>query len=167
LAKLKLFKTVSNFVRDYDCLGGLIWLAVGIFFCIGSIKYKLGNFKVPGPGFMPFIAWGLLGLFGLVLILSSKRKLESDEEEKDGGMWAGHNWKRVIFTLMALFCYGIILEYLGFLTTTFLFLLFLFKLTEPRKWIMPLLMSGVTVILSYLVFALWLKSSFPKGILGF
>jgi hypothetical protein len=68
---------------------------------------------------------------------------------------------------VALFAYGFLLELVGFLVTTFLFLLFLFKVPEPKGWAIPLVISGVAVIASYFIFAVWLKSAFPKGIFGF
>lgn len=157
-----------KFHEKSDPVGGLIWLVLGVCFCIGSIKFRLGNFEKPGPGFMPFISGALLGLFGLILMVSSiVQRLRVEEEQDDKEAWVKENRKKVVLILIALFGYGFLLELLGFLVTTFIFLFFLFKLTEPKRWAMPLVISGITVILSYLFFAIWLKSSFPRGILGF
>jgi putative tricarboxylic transport membrane protein len=117
---------------------------------------------------MPFITGALLGLFGLILMASSiVKSLRVEGELDDKEIWVKGNWIKVLFTLIALFGYGFLLELLGFLVTTCIFLFFLFKLNEPKRWAMPLVISGITVILSYLFFAIWLKSPFPKGILGF
>ena len=72
-----------------------------------------------------------------------------------------------LLTVVILFGYILVLEPLGFLVTTFVSLLLLFKLSEPRKWVTPVLLSGVTAVLSYLVFSVWLQCQLPKGVLRF
>jgi putative tricarboxylic transport membrane protein len=155
-------------MKKYDRVGGLIWTILGILLCIGSVQLRLGNFNKPGPGFIPFLSGAFLILFGLILTLVTFLK-ESGEEEKTRNekIWVKENWKRIFYPLFALFGYILLLDHVGFLITTFLFLFFLFKLTVPKRWTMPLILSGGTVILSYLIFSVWLKCQFPKGILNF
>lgn len=152
----------------HDRVGGLIWTVLGILICIGSVKLRLGNFHKPGPGFMPFLSGVLLGLFGLILMFSTLlKRLEEEEEIKDRKIWVKGNWKNFLFSLSALFGYVLLLEPIGFILTTFLFLFFLIKIIEPKGWLMPLIISGATVTSSYLIFTLWLKLQFPKGIFIF
>jgi len=155
-------------MKKYDRVGGLIWTILGILLCIGSVQLRLGNFNKPGPGFIPFLSGAFLILFGLILTLVTFLK-ESGEEEKTRNekIWVKENWKRIFYPLFALFGYILLLDHVGFLITTFLFLFFLFKLTVPKRWTMPLILSGGTVVLSYLIFSVWLKCQFPKGILNF
>ena len=154
-----------NFLKS-ERVGGLIWLFLGIGFCIGSIKLNLGNFHNPGPGLMPFLLGTLLGLLGLVLIFSANSKeLERNEEVKVEKILVKENWTRLFFTLSTLCGYIILFEYLGFFLTTFIFFFLLFKLAEPKRWLMPLTLSGSAVILSYLLFSVWLQCQLPKGIL--
>jgi hypothetical protein len=149
-------------------IGGVIWLILGIGVCIGSANMRMGDIHRPGPGFMPFLAGALLGLFGLILLLSTISKDGGEERhitnEKEG---MGKNWKMVLSCLLALFGYAFLLRPLGFYTTTGLFLFALFKMANPKKWGMPLISAGVTVVLSYLLFTVWLKTPFPGGITGF
>ncbi len=141
-------------------MGGLIWFVLGLGLCIESIKLGFGELGNPGAGFMPFISGTFLGLSGLTLTLPSI--LRRTGEGKSEGLKA--NWKDFLFTLLALFAYSLFLEPLGFLLSTFLFLFFLFKLGEPKKWFMPLVLSISTIILSYLIFSVFLKCQFPRGI---
>jgi putative tricarboxylic transport membrane protein len=69
--------------------------------------------------------------------------------------------------MVILFGYIVLLEPLGFLLTTFLCLLPLFKLSEPERWVRPLVLSCSIAILSYLVFSVWLQCQLPKGLLRF
>ena len=151
-----------------DQVHGLIWLILGIGLCIGSVELRLGNLHRPGPGFLPFLSGAMLGLLGLILMVSSfLKELGEKGEPKVESIWVKGHWKKFFFTLLALFCYATLIEYLGFFSTTFLFFLFLFKLSEPKKWVMPLVLSVCTVIISYLLFSVWLKCQFPRGIFNF
>ncbi len=147
-----------------DLVISLIWIILGISFCIGSVKLTLRDFHNPGPGLMPFLTGAVLALLGLILMLSSISKASEDNEKF---VWVKENWERVVLTLLALCGYATLLEFLGFFITTFLFFFFLVKLTEPRKWVTSFVFSGVAATLCYLIFSVCLKSQFPKGILGF
>ena len=146
-----------------------MWMFLGICLCIGSIRLSLGGFSNPGPGFLPFLAGGLLGILGFALIWSNYlRGLKKDEEVTK--ILPKDNRKKLIIpflTLLILFVYVLLIELLGFLFSTFIFLFFLFKLTQPQKWVIPLILSIMTVILSHLVFSVWLRCQFPKGIFRF
>lgn len=140
--------------------------------CIVSIKLNLGSLHEPGTGFMPFLSGALLGLFGLILIFSStSRGLGEKEYLKDKKIQVEKpvkkSWKNVMFVLIILFCYPLLLDTLGFYLTTFLFLFFLFKFQERKRWLMPLIFSISVVILSYLIFELSLNCRFPRGIFRF
>lgn len=150
-----------------DLWSGLIWILLGVFLCIGSIKLKLGNFHKPGAGFMPFLSGTFMGLLGLILILLALFKRGEDKGVINKTFWLKENWGKFFITLFILVGYILLFRPLGFILTTFLFLFFLFKLTEPKRWGIPMIYSGVVVILSYLLFSVWLKCQFPKGILNF
>ena len=107
-------------------------------------------------------------LFGAILMVSTLRRANNEKgETKNEKLWTKENWMGFSLTLLALFGYALLMDSLGFYTTTFLFLFFLFKLTEPKKWLMPLFLAGASAVLSYLIFSVWLMSQFPGGVLGF
>jgi len=152
----------------YDRIGSFLWLGLGAALCIGSIQIRLGSFHRPGPGFMPFLSGSSMMLFGAILMASTLRRANSERgETKNEKLWTKENWMGFSLTLLALFGYALLMDSLGFYTTTFLFLFFLFKLTEPKKWLMPLFLAGASAVLSYLIFSVWLMSQFPGGVLGF
>jgi putative tricarboxylic transport membrane protein len=148
-----------------DIWGGLIWFFLGIALCLGSIKLKLGNLHNPGAGLMPFGAGALLGLLGLVLIFRTALKTGGGQGVTTEKFWAKENWIKFLITLVAMFGYVLFFKSLGFLLATFLFLLLLFKLTETKRWVRPMVFSAVIGVLGYLLFCVWLKGQFPRGIL--
>jgi putative tricarboxylic transport membrane protein len=158
-------------MKKHDQMGGLIWFVLGICICIGSMQLGLTSFNVPGPGFLPFLCGATLGIFGLILLFSTTfLKPKGEEEAKSERSLVKRNWKKFLnplLILVVLLVYILLLETLGFLLTTFICLLFLFKLSEPGKWLMPLALSFMVTALTYLIFSLWLQCQFPKGLIRF
>lgn len=155
-------------MKKSELVGGFFWFILGIILCIESIRLDLGAFGFPGPGFMPFLLGVFIGLLGLIHMFTFiLNRLGEEKELNAEKIWMKENLKRVPFISLTIIGYALLLELLGFLLTTFIFLFFLFKFNEPRKWVMPLVMSGVTAILSYFVFLVFLKCPFPRGIFRF
>jgi putative tricarboxylic transport membrane protein len=128
------------------------------------MELNLGSLDKPGPGFIPFISAAILGFFGVQIMLASLFRKSAKGEVREGKLWEKGQRGTLFFTLLALFVYASLFEPIGFFITTFLFLFFLFKLSEPQKWLMPLVLSGTSATLSYLVLSVWLKAQFPRGI---
>jgi putative tricarboxylic transport membrane protein len=145
----------------YDRVIGIIWLVLGGAMAIEGLNLGLGKISLPGIGFVPFLVGSSLGVCGLVLMLLAILKAE----EGDENTWKGPNWKNLILPISSLVIYALIMERLGFLITTFLFLFFLFKLTAPKKWLSPLLTALLISLSCYFIFSLWLKVSLPSGFL--
>ena len=155
-------------MKKSELVGGLVWLLLGIGIAIGSVRLNLTYANNLGPGFFPFLSGLILGIFGLILILSSIfEKPEGKQEPDIKKVWLHEHWKTFFYTLTALFGYAVLLETLGFVTVTFIFLFFLFKITQSKKWLAPALLSVSAVTISYLIFCLWLRCPFPTGILNF
>lgn len=147
----------------YDRVGGGIWMVLGIALGIGSLRLGLGSLHKPGPGFMPFLTGVLLGLMGLLLaFLDTRKRSEEKGEEK---VSLRQFWGKGVYSLAASFLYAFFLDPLGFIVATFLLIFSLLKIMGTRKWFTPILISFLTVALSYFIFDLWLRIDFPKGIL--
>ena len=52
-----------------DAAAGILFIAVGIFFGIYSISYKMGTLLGMGPGFFPFALSILVVLLGLIILI--------------------------------------------------------------------------------------------------
>ncbi len=74
--------------------------------------------------------------------------------------------RRVLLALISLFAYTLVLNSLGFIIATFLFVGVLFQLGESRRWWALLGMSALVTFLAYVVFGLLLHVFFPRGPLG-
>lgn len=151
--------------KRYDQVSGLLWIALGIGLSIESIKLGLGTIHNPGSGFAPFLMGGLLGLFGLILTsCATLERLDKSGDIREVSVIKGFN--KGFLSLIFLFMYTLLLETLGFIVATSLLLFLLLKILEPKKWVGPIFISLLGVALSYLIFHVWLRISFPRGILN-
>jgi putative tricarboxylic transport membrane protein len=151
-------------MKQTERFSGAFWVVLGIVIAILSLKLGMGNLHKPGIGFAPFLAAGILTVSGLVQILATYSRQFAGE--KTGSILFKKGRKDSLLALAALFGYIIFLEFLGFLLTTLIFLVFLFRIKEKERWVMPLVLSVATVVVSYLIFSVWLQLQFPKGPLG-
>jgi len=142
-----------------DLTSALFWLAFAIFFSIESLtQLKLGTLHQPGPGFFPFWAGVVLGLLSLILLLNS---LRNQERLSLSGL---KSWK-LLLVAGALLAYLLLLETLGFVTITFLFLFILLRL-EYKGWVFSAVSALLGALASYAIFQLWLKTQLPTGPFG-
>ncbi len=149
-------------------VGSIFWLAVGVFVAIKAYLLGFGSFRQPGPGFIFFLMALLLTVLSAVdLGTTFIGKAKAGKEKPDEPLWLGVRWQKVLLLLVALSVYVYVFNFLGFLFSTFLLMIFLFRAVEPTKWWVSILASFITILVSYGVFGLWLKVPFPQGILEF
>ena len=153
-------------MRRYDQMSSLVWLGFAIYICIASSRLSVGSFDHPGPGFLPLLVGIFLGIFSIVAFLQAHLSKATDETTPS--WYPKERWKRLIGVLAVMFLYAFCLEILGFLLSTFLLLVFLFRFgMESQRWLVAIGGSAIASFSSYAVFELWLKTQLPKGLLGF
>ena len=143
-----------------DLVSGLFWLAVAILAAVQGLSLKLGSLNHPGAGFFPFWGGVVLGLLSIVLVVSSRGR------DAAAGSRSRPESSKPLVVVGALLGYLLLLETLGFVAVTFLFLLLLFRL-ERLTWAFSAVSAGVGALASYVLFQLWLKTQLPTGPFGF
>lgn len=153
---------------DYrNVISSLFWIGVGIFFCVGAFKYGITRSGIPGAGFFPLLAGFIMITLSLVVLGSSfKKREESEILLKEKFFPRRSSPKRIGLTLAGLFGYWLLLESVGFLGTTFLFLVYLLRFIEPQGWTKVLVVAVLATGISYLLFNILLKVQMPIGFLG-
>lgn len=152
-------------MANRDLLSSLVCMGLGTIFCIGAIRYGLGSSGFPGPGFLPAIESIILIYLSFKLLISSLKKVKSLNIKVENFFPEKHSMKRTLLSLFAISAYGIILEYLGFMLTTFLFMIFALRYVEElqsRKTIF--IAAFLSTSLFYILFVLLLKSYLPEGL---
>ena len=138
-------------------------LLLGFLICEESWRINLGEFRNPGPGFLPFGAGLILGGLALALLVKTLRGKSSGDK---AFRVERSRWTKVSLTLTSIFVYGFLLESVGFLLMTFLVMGFLFRVIEPQRWRTVIAGAFFSAVGAYLIFEVWLKVELPKGFLG-
>ena len=137
---------------------------MGIGVCYGGVDLELGTLHDPGSGFMFFwVGMIMIGLSLSILIRAMKKTAVAGELKV---LWAEIRWKKIVSVLVVLFLYAYAFTFLGFILTTILLLIFLFKSVEPQRWSWAILGAIISTLAAYGVFRLWLGSQLPRGFLG-
>ncbi len=142
-------------------VSGLIVFFLGISILWQGRRLSIGNLHAPGPGFFPMLLAVILMILSLILV--SSRTKNSGEQSTFSFRHLG----RVLMVFVALLIYFMFLEYLGFVIVSLFLMAFCFVWVAHQKWYAALFWAFVSIGLAYLLFDVLLKSSLPKGILGF
>jgi putative tricarboxylic transport membrane protein len=152
-------------MKRQDRSSSIIWGALGIYIAYEGYKLDLGTLGNPKSGF--FIFWAGVVLAGLSFILFLQTFSQKDKKKKEEqSLWEGIHWGRGVKLILALLIYALVFKPLGFVISTFLLLIFLFKGHEPQKWSVVLVLSIATIAVCYGVFGVLLEMQFPVGILA-
>jgi putative tricarboxylic transport membrane protein len=125
-------------------------------------KLPFGTLSSPQPGFFPLILAIFLALFSVLLLAQ-----EIPQTGRETGAFLGGValWKRIGLAIGALVAFGLLFETLGYLLSTFLFIVFLLRAVERQKWWLVVVVAFCTSLVTYLLFGLLLNTSLPAGIL--
>lgn len=149
-------------MKKYDLYCSLFWLLMAVFVCVAALKFGIGNVRYPGPGFFPLLVGLLLLSLSLGMIILSIKDRSKDATFED---WPSFGL-RVPLTLSVLFVYAISIEFLGYILSLFLLLVYLFKFPASRRWWVSIVSATTVAGLTYYCFGVLLKSQFPKGVFG-
>jgi len=134
-----------------------ILFSLGIFVSSYSYKIGIGSFSNPGPGLFPF-------LLGILLFLLSLYKIRKEMRNKI--RWeTGHNpliFKKSVALISILFFYGLFIQTLGYILTTFITLSLLFRTIGYKNWLRILIYAICIDLIVYYIFT-YLGVRFPQG----
>jgi hypothetical protein len=148
-----------------DQVSSGVGIVLGLFIVLHSFSYKIGSFPSPGTGFFPLLAGVciiFLSVIGLISGTLCGRKGEGWQP-----VLKGKRWDRPLIVLLSLFAYAFLVKYLGFTITTFIYLGFLFRVTERLSWAAAIFASATIALVSYFLFVVLLETQLPKGVVGF
>ena len=155
-------------MKKHDTILFILWMGLSLFVMFFSNRYGLGTFRNPGAGLMPFLVGLLLLMISAGFLVKSffktrgKNKPVNAAREVQGKI----DLKKVSLVLASLFIYGLFLERLGYLIVALCTMILLFWCVGVRRWRSVLLASGLTVLITYVLFT-YLGVRFPPGLLRF
>ncbi len=148
-------------MKRSDRVSALFFLLLSLFLCQQSIGIGLGTLRQPGPGLLAFGTGAGIGILALWLLIQSIISKESRGEASFDER-APQKGKPLVICL-SLFGYTIAVNWLGFVVSTFIFVLFMLRLIEPERWWLRVMKATLITIGNYMVFVMWLGIDLPKG----
>jgi hypothetical protein len=144
-----------------------IIFALAVFFICKKDDLQFYVNRAPGPGFMPMLSGGLIGLCGAGITVQSLFRLKKDDPEGEAVVANWEEWKSFFFVIGFSAAAVFFAEYIGLITALTLVMVFLIRFLGPEPW-KPSILVGVGVgIVIYLIFVVLLKVHVPVGPLGF
>jgi putative tricarboxylic transport membrane protein len=147
-----------------DLVGCAVWLILSAFVFAASLRLGVGALRSPGPGFIPFLASIGLAFFACILLGFNLTQKTQTVCRKNGERISG--WGNHLIVIAALTLYCLVLQKLGYLLATFALMIVLFSLGKIKVRTI-VLGSLITSLSSYGLFAYFLGTPLPRGILGF
>lgn len=148
-------------MRRADLASSLFWMAMGGFVAWSGWDLELGTVSDPGSGFLLFwVGLIMAGLAAAVLVNAVRSRPGPARAPAGRGRWG-----KVALVLFSLVAYAWALPRLGFILTTAVVLVFLFKGVEPQRWSVAILGAVASALIAYLVFKVWLGAQLPAGFL--
>lgn len=151
-------------MRNADRISAALLLAGAVAFSAAALKfYAYSSPDGPGPAFLPF--W--LGL--AMALLAGAMLVRSLRARERGTGWAprGVALRHVAVVLGATVAFAALIQTLGMILGSALFLAVLMRYLDRNRWPLVLAVAAGAAGFNYLVFAYWLRVPFPVGPLGF
>jgi putative tricarboxylic transport membrane protein len=150
-----------------ETAAGAVFVALGAWMLRDAINMPYFVEGVPGPGFLPL--WIGLGIIVSGVVLAGKgiwpRLATLNAESVTWPQAAG--WWRVGLMLGAMALSLVMLDKLGFMLTTALFMAAVVFGLGVRSWWVLVSVPLVSAVALYVIFAVWLRVPLPKGLLTF
>jgi len=144
-----------------DTLTSALALAIALFIVHHGIELEIGTTSDPGSGFILF--WTGLIMAALAVGVMVHSLLPTGDRTTIGAPFATIRWGKVLYVTGLLLVYTFVLPTLGFILTTTILLLVLFKTVEPQGWTTAVIGSVLTTGAAWLVFVHWLGTQLPVG----
>jgi len=132
--------------------------------------HGVGRFGEVGSGFWPMLSLGVSVLLSLGWLISTLTAFSGErgkavaEPSPEASAEIRSRWKKVGLSIISILAYIVVMPWIGFVLSTFLFVpLFALALEERRKLVLivsPFLVTAITI----LVFAKFIAIQFPKGV---
>jgi hypothetical protein len=162
----------NMFVRK-EIASSVVILLFGVVFLLYDLKYPLDQWANPGPGVFPLLVGALLVILAAWQLAQEVRKLKphgAKEDHEGTKQWISEFLQRSrgetkpLLMIAAFIVYLLMVKWVGFFISTFIFVIISSKLIGAKDWGRPIALSAGVGLFCYFLFEVWLKLSFPRGV---
>ncbi len=148
-----------------DQISGLVLLGISVWLALQSSRMPQAADFGPGVGFLPFWLSIIMAGLSILLIVNGTRK--PADASATPILPTGVASKRVLIVLVSLVGYVALLNVLGFVLDTILFIGFLLRGLERESWKNSIIIAIGAGVVLYLIFQIGLGVRLPANFLGF
>ncbi len=153
-------------MKKADLITGVVLLVLSGFVIWEASQMPPSATFGPGSGFLPFWLGVLLAALATILFVSAWRR-PATEKDSESVFPGKHALFAITSVLVGLAGYILLIEVLGYLVDTFLFIVFLMKAVEREKWPLTLMVAVGTTAVLFITFKFLLRITLPSNIFGF
>ena len=147
-----------------DIIGALIGILIGTYAIWEGTNMPADYIMKVGPSFFPTILSGLLILFSVVLLINALRGKSVGTVEPVN--FSEKGVQRGLITLAATIIFCAVLDPLGFIFSSVIFLVFMMLLMGNRKPLQLVIAPALVTGSIWLIFEKILNLSMPAGVLA-
>ncbi len=153
-------------MKKADLITGVVLLVLSGLVIWGASEMPPSATFGPGSGFLPFWLGVLLAVLATILFISAWRRqtTEKDSEPVFPGKQA---LLAITSVLVGLAGYILLIDVLGYVVDTFLYIVFLVKVVEREPWPLTLKLAIAGTAGLFITFHLLLKITLPYNVFGF
>lgn len=141
---------------------------LAFFLALLSILYLALSFSLPAYPYVPVDSDAVPIVLGFILLFLSFLLYFHKEAQKEEKNRLPKGEMKVLFIVLGfILLYIIVLEIIGFILTSFLFIYFNSRFLGYKKWLTNLIVSLAIPLFIYLLFDIFLQIQLPQGILSF
>mgnify|MGYP005860841437 CR=1 FL=1 len=152
-------------MKRLDLITASILFIGSIWYSSEALKMPLMAGKAPGSGWMPLLLGVLMAFLSVLLFLADVRKPAS--QDKPIAWPQGRGLVNNIGILVGLAISVALLQLVGYLISTFVFLLGLLFLLGRYNWKFATGMAAASTAVLYWIFKIWLAIPLPPGLIHF
>jgi putative tricarboxylic transport membrane protein len=153
-------------MKKADVITGIVLLILASGVISGAWQMPQSATFGPGAGFLPLWIGVILAILAMILLISAWTRQPTGKDAVSP--FPGRKpLLSIIGVLGGLAVYILLIEILGFLVDTFLYVTFLLGVVEHERWQRTVSVALFTTVGLYVVFQVLLTISLPKNIFGF
>jgi putative tricarboxylic transport membrane protein len=118
-----------------------------------------------GPKVFPLVVGALAIIAGVAMILQDRNPAKRSKKADFGFMEHRDVWIKIGLISLAGIIFGLVIDSLGYLIATTLFMFIVSILINKGRWLQNILVALLFSVITYGVFGVALKLSLPRGII--
>jgi putative tricarboxylic transport membrane protein len=143
---------------------GFVAVVIGGIYLVTTMllpQMKMGDRL--GPKLFPTVVGVIAVVSGIILMIQDRLPGKASKKPDFGFVKNKSLWLKILLTTAVGIAYGLVMDSLGFILPTTLFMFFISMLINKGRFVQNIIVAICFALISYGVFAVALKLSLPRG----